>query len=328
MPRNPRADRHGRWHHVMNRGVAQRTIFETDDHYRYFLSRMARAVRAGMIEVHAYALMPNHFHLLVRSKRASLGRAMHSIQMPHAKRFNRRIQRGGPLFRSRYFAKKVDSIAYRKIVVRYIDANPVNAAFAVLPSEYPYASSRHFVADQRPPWLETSWVDGFANDGHNCPRQTYFERFSPHVDVGFCDWVSRRLEDDKRAGDGFAYLVEAAPSRIRRWMENMAALADGPNAPHRLLPPEVLWSTIPDRTDPKSSMATGLLHDVCGLTHREIAPVLQGASDMNISRKVQTHRKLIRDNRSYAAIAARAVREAFDTLCDFEPLDHPYLVRT
>jgi len=326
MPRIPRADRHGRWHHVMNRGVAKRTIFETHDDYRYFLSRVAKAVRAGMIEVHAFALLPNHFHLLVRSLKRSLGKAMHNIQTPHAQRFNRRIGRDGPLFRARYFAKRVDSIAYRKLVVRYIDANPVNAALAVLPSDFPYASAHHFVAPRRPPWLATNWVDTFAIKGDDCPRATYFDRFSPHVDAGFCEWVRQRLEDDKRAGDGFAYLVEASPSRIRRWMETTASLADGQKHPHRLIPPETMWSAIRDRTNRSNPMAVGLLHDVCGLTHPEITEFLRGTAHLGTVHQLQKHRGLIQSDRTYAASAAKAVRRAFDDLCEFEALD-PYRVR-
>ena len=51
MPRRPRYDAPGRLHHVMNRGIARRTVFETRADIRYFLALLAREVRAGRLEV-------------------------------------------------------------------------------------------------------------------------------------------------------------------------------------------------------------------------------------------------------------------------------------
>jgi hypothetical protein len=64
----------------MNRGIARRTVFENDADVRYFLAQLARAVRAGGIEVHAYCLMTTHFHLLVRSPAGGLSTAMRAVQ--------------------------------------------------------------------------------------------------------------------------------------------------------------------------------------------------------------------------------------------------------
>lgn len=67
MPRGERLDEAGAWHHVFNRGLARRTVFEAERDGRAFLSLLARSVRNRRLEVHAYCLMSTHFHLLVRS---------------------------------------------------------------------------------------------------------------------------------------------------------------------------------------------------------------------------------------------------------------------
>ena len=67
MPRRPRHDAVDTCHHVMNRGIARRPIFETDEDRRFFLSLLAQEVRAGRIDIYAYSVMLTHFHLLVRS---------------------------------------------------------------------------------------------------------------------------------------------------------------------------------------------------------------------------------------------------------------------
>lgn len=73
MARRRRSDEAGAAFHVMNRGVARRTIFDTAADYRFFLAGLARAVRRGEILVLAYALLRTHFHLYLRSLGALSG---------------------------------------------------------------------------------------------------------------------------------------------------------------------------------------------------------------------------------------------------------------
>ena len=80
MARSPRIDYPGAWHHVVNGGIAKRSVFETVADVRHFRSRLARESRAGRIEVHAFAVLTTHFHLLVRSPRGELPEAMRRIQ--------------------------------------------------------------------------------------------------------------------------------------------------------------------------------------------------------------------------------------------------------
>ena len=65
MARSSRRDEPGAWHHVMNRGLAKRTVFENREGMRYFKSRIAYATRRAELEVHAFAILTTHFHFLV-----------------------------------------------------------------------------------------------------------------------------------------------------------------------------------------------------------------------------------------------------------------------
>ena len=98
MARKPRLDGPDTWHHVMNRPIGRRTLFENDADFRYFLSLLAQQVRAGRLEIHAYSLMLTHFHLLVRSVKGELSEAMRQIQYRYSRRFNRTRMRDGSLF--------------------------------------------------------------------------------------------------------------------------------------------------------------------------------------------------------------------------------------
>ena len=80
MGRKQREDFSGCWHHVMNRAVNRRTMFEQSFDTGRFLERLELAVDQCGVEVHAYAVMQTHFHLLLRSREGRLSEAMHLIQ--------------------------------------------------------------------------------------------------------------------------------------------------------------------------------------------------------------------------------------------------------
>ena len=125
MPRRLRRDYPGALHHVMSRGIAKRTIFETRRDVRYFLSRLAREVRRGDLEVLVYSVLTTHFHALIRSPRGHLSAAMQRVLDAYARWFNRGRRRDGPLFVGRFVNRLVESESYAYAVVRYIDDNAV-----------------------------------------------------------------------------------------------------------------------------------------------------------------------------------------------------------
>ena len=102
MARHPRCDGPNTWHHVMNRGIARRTLFESSADIRYFLAQVAWAVHRGEIEVHAYSILTTHYHLLLRSLTGQLGRVMQQVQTKYSRRFNRGRHRDGSLVRGRF----------------------------------------------------------------------------------------------------------------------------------------------------------------------------------------------------------------------------------
>lgn len=160
MSRSPRTDRPGQIHHVMNRGIARRVVFETRADVRAFLCLLAIAVRRGQIEVIAFCVMTTHFHLVLRSLDGRISRTLRWVLNVYVRWFNRRRRRDGPLFRGRFRSVPVESGRQLWQVIRYVDRNPVDAHLAPSPFEYPHASARlHAALAKRPPWLERSIVD-------------------------------------------------------------------------------------------------------------------------------------------------------------------------
>jgi len=126
MSRPLRIEFEGAWYHVMNRGRAREAIFADEADYETLLDAVAEATDRFGVEIHAYCLMPNHYHLLVRTPHGNLGRVMRHIDGVYTQRYNRRHGIDGPLFRGRYRAILVDADAYLLSVSRYIHRNPID----------------------------------------------------------------------------------------------------------------------------------------------------------------------------------------------------------
>ncbi|HEY7678158.1 MAG TPA: transposase [Candidatus Methylomirabilis sp.] len=127
MPRGPRLDAPGALHHVMVRGLERRAIFRDARDRDNLVHRLAALAEAGAITLYAWALLPNHFHLLVRTGNRPLARAMRSLLTGYAGAFNRRHRRTGHLFQNRYKSILVEEEPYFLELVRYLHLNPLRA---------------------------------------------------------------------------------------------------------------------------------------------------------------------------------------------------------
>ncbi len=119
-------------------------------------------------KLHDYALMGNHFHLLIETPEANLSSGMHKLEGPYAQRFNRRHGRTGHLFGSRFKACLVEGGRYLMEVSRYIALNPVRAGIVEHPGDYGWSSYRAKAGyEDPPPWLTMSGLFHFDRDLKN-----------------------------------------------------------------------------------------------------------------------------------------------------------------
>jgi REP element-mobilizing transposase RayT len=149
----------------MNRGVARQPIFFSDRDRVEFerLLGIARA-RTG-VEVHAYCLMGNHFHLLLHCPAGGLSDYMHQLGSVYVRHVNERLGRDGPLFKSRFKSIVIDSDDFLMTAARYIHRNPLALRPAVALDRYRWSSHRSYVGRrQRPEWLRTDVVLALFDD--------------------------------------------------------------------------------------------------------------------------------------------------------------------
>src|ERR1051326_7824686 len=127
MPRGARLDAPNALHHVMARGIARQNIFNDERDCENFLDRVGGLVELGAFDVLAWALLPNHFHLLLKTRRVPLPHAMRSLLTGHAVWFNRRHNRVGHVFQNRYKSIVCEEEPYFLALVRYTHLNPLRA---------------------------------------------------------------------------------------------------------------------------------------------------------------------------------------------------------
>ena len=129
MARKLRVQYPGAIYHVMNRGDRREPIFKDDQDRQRFLETLTEACAKTGWQIHAYCLMPNHFHLVVETPQANLVAGMKWFLGTYTSRFNRRHKLFGHLFSGRYKALVVDgeSSGYLHTVCDYAHLNPVRA---------------------------------------------------------------------------------------------------------------------------------------------------------------------------------------------------------
>lgn len=232
MPRRPRLDRPGAWHHVVNRGLAKRPLFESRMDKRSFLARLACQVRASRLEVHSYSLLTTHFHMLVSSPIGELSEALRQLQSSYSRRFNRTRDRDGPLVRGRFFSKRVDSDAYRRAVVQYIDHNAVQAGLVETPWEYEFGSARAWMSGKCPPWVSCAWIPPRAMEWTHLPAfgpEAYVRAFTDvqreRIDE-LCELVEARLKDSESPTSREDTLIHTSQGALE-WLQSRAQLGDG-----------------------------------------------------------------------------------------------------
>jgi REP element-mobilizing transposase RayT len=146
MPRTRRLEIEDGWVYVTNRGQGRQAIFLDAEDGEHFLQLAAESEERFGVETHAYVLLPDHYHLLVRTPRAGLSRAIHRLDTAYGLWWNRRHARVGHVFQGRYKGVVVEDGPYLLELSLHLHANPGAANTRVGPRpksvELPPAGSR------------------------------------------------------------------------------------------------------------------------------------------------------------------------------------------
>lgn len=176
MARKLRVQYPGAIYHVMNRGDRRELIFNDDKDRECFLATLGEACEKTGWLIHAWCLMPNHFHLVIETPQPNLVSGMKWLLGTYTGRFNRRHKLFGHLFSGRYKALFVDGSGngYLKTVCDYVHLNPARAKLLLRQeqklSSFSWSSLRFYLQSprKRPAWLRVERLLG----EHGIPRDS------------------------------------------------------------------------------------------------------------------------------------------------------------
>lgn len=154
MARALRIDHPGAWHHVVHRGIGRADIYHHDRDRVAFVDLLGELDERFGLEIHAYVLMGNHYHLLVRSAEGRLSRAMRHLNGCYTQRHNWHHGRDGALLAGRFHSSLIEADSYLTRAARYVHLNPVAAGLTSMPEAYRWSSYPAYLHPaQAPTWL-------------------------------------------------------------------------------------------------------------------------------------------------------------------------------
>jgi len=125
--------------HVTARGVRRSRLFVNDDDYALFVHLLRHIGASAMWRLHAYCLMPNHYHAVIESSTPRLSSGMHRLNGRYAQDFNSRHDLVGHVFEGRYRSRVIGEEEYLAAACRYVRDNPLRAGLCQRAEDWPWS---------------------------------------------------------------------------------------------------------------------------------------------------------------------------------------------
>jgi len=187
MPRKSRIDTPGALHHVIGRGINRQEVFSEKRDYKDFLNRLSEILAESKTSCYAWALIQNHFHLLLRTGDVPISTVMQRLLTGYVVTYNRRHRRFGHLFQNRYKSILCQEDPYLLELVRYIHLNPLRAK---LVSDYkalgrhPYCGHSVILGRRKNDWQDSEYVLRLFGDKEATARGRYNEFVRKGIEQG------------------------------------------------------------------------------------------------------------------------------------------------
>jgi len=328
MPRKSRIDAPGALHHVIGRGINRQDIFTDTEDYHAFMERLGDLLVDTKTSCYAWALIPNHFHLLLRTGNVPISVLMKKLLTGYAVNFNRRHNRYGHLFQNRYKSILCQEDSYLLELVRYIHLNPLRAK---LVSEYgslaayPYCGHGVVMGRRKIVWQDADYILGLFGDKEADSRRSYSQFVRKGIEHGkrpdltgggllrsHGGWAGIRAltesrdyqkGDERILGDG-AFVKEVLGKAEEKFRDKYRLKAEGYNLDKLIdrvseLTQLTRKQILDTARDTKRTAARSILcfwaTDKLGITQTELARLLR-LTQSAVSHAAQRGRVLVEDN--------------------------------
>jgi putative transposase len=187
MTRTARASQANYCYHVLNRGNARAQVFHKPADYDAFVELLELACRKRPMRVLGYCLMPNHFHLVLwPSGDGDLGTWMQWLMTSHVRRHHRHYHSSGHVWQGRFKAFPIEEDDHLRVVLRYVERNPLRAGLVERAEDWPWSSLRPAAA-ATPGWLDPGPAprgEGWSDEVNRVEDDGQLARLRRSVDRG------------------------------------------------------------------------------------------------------------------------------------------------
>ena len=159
MTRPLRIEYEGAFYHVLSRGNERKEVFRDDKDRTLFTEIPGEMSERFSVDIFAYVLMGNHYHLLIRTNRPNISKCLQWLGVTYTRRFNIRHRRSGHLFQGRFKSFLVENEKYLLVLSCYIHRNPLRAGFVRRLVDYQWSSYTVYAYGRpSPDWLKTEML--------------------------------------------------------------------------------------------------------------------------------------------------------------------------
>lgn len=217
MARPLRIEYEGAVYHVLSRGNRSENIFSEERDKEYFVEILQRGAEKYRIDLYAYCVMGNHYHLLMSMPEGGLTKIMHYIGSSYGSYLRRNKGWIGHVFAGRYKSLCVEKESYLLELSRYIHLNPIRARIVRYPEDYPWSSYGFYIGKKKKPhWINTNWFleeygrslktsqrkyKGFVESGMDKPLPYPVEKVVGQAILGNKKFVKKVVKGVKRDRD-------------------------------------------------------------------------------------------------------------------------------
>ncbi len=149
MSRPLRIEYPGAWYHIMNRGRRSEKIFLKRKDYDTYIELLIEASELWTVNISAFSLMPNHYHLLINTPKGNLSRFMRHLNGVYTQRFNKNNRCEGQVFKGRFKSIVVDGDSYLLQLLRYIHRNPLRAKMVKNINDFEWSSHQGYISNSK-----------------------------------------------------------------------------------------------------------------------------------------------------------------------------------
>ncbi len=306
MSRSLRIEYPGAWYHVINRGAGRQRVFHSDRNREIFLNLLGDVSQLYSIEIHAYSLMDNHYHLLIHTPQGGLSQAMRHLNGVYTQKANRTRKSDGPLFRGRFKSLLVQSEEYLLELVRYIHMNPVEAGLCKHPRDHRWTSHRAYLFKGLcPKWLFTEEVLGHFGGSQKealermkdfvcekIPESVRKSLLEERVILGtkaFKEWVHDNWKGREKKGIALRDQRQGGKVDIKTILEHVSLVFD--------VSVTDLRASGRFRENPGRKMAIHLLRRLGGLSQSEISRWMKAKNGAAIAKASERYQRELEKNR-------------------------------